>query len=95
MIRASLSPTRGELLHCDIETTEPRDGFIDQSADVILLTNVGVDEFGLRTERAQFLGESLADLITPTGNDDLRAFFGEGDGGSAPDARKSPGDQDD
>ncbi len=34
---------------------------------------------------AQLLNERLAGLITPTGNDHLRALLGEGDGGGAPD----------
>src|SRR2546430_11679769 len=38
-------------------------------SDVTLLADVGVDEFGLRTERAQLLNERLAGLITPTGDD--------------------------
>ena len=39
--------------------------------------------------------ERLAGLITPTGNDHFRALLGEGDGGGAPDAGQSAGDQDD
>jgi hypothetical protein len=66
----------------------------NQSADVIVPADVGVDELGLRTERAQFLNERLAGLITPTGDDHLRALIGEGDGGGAPDAAESTGDQD-
>src|SRR6202790_4422375 len=78
----------------DIETARPGDGLVDQGANVIFLADVGVDELGLRTERAQLLSERLANLITPTGNDYLRALLGEGDGGGAPDAGEAPGDQD-
>src|ERR1700682_543009 len=63
-------------------------------ADVILLADVGVDELGLRTERAQLLNERLAGLVTPTGNDHLRALLGEGDGGGGADAGEATGDQD-
>jgi hypothetical protein len=49
---------------------------------------------GLRTERAQLLRERLAGLVTPTGNDHFLAFLGKGDGGGAPDAGQSAGDQD-
>src|SRR5258707_9493211 len=65
------------IVHRDIETAKPRDGLVDQSADVILLADVGVDELALRTERAQLLSEGFAGLITPTGNDHFRALPGE------------------
>src|SRR5207302_5100520 len=58
------------------------------------LADVGVDELGLRTERAQLLSERFAGLITPTGNDHLRALLGEGNGGGTPDTGESAGDQD-
>src|ERR1700733_1665816 len=81
------------IVHRDIETAKPCDGLIDQSADVILLADVGIDKLGLRTERAQLLYERLARLITPTRNDHLRALLGKGDGGRAPDPAQSAGDQ--
>src|ERR1700733_5168367 len=84
----------GGIVHGDIETAEPRNGLVDHGADVIFLADVGVDELGLRTERAQFLNERVAGLITPIGNDDLRALLGKGDGGGAPDAGESTGDPD-
>ena len=90
--RADLAFGAG-IVHRDIETAKPCDGLVDQSADVILLADVGVDELGLRTERAQLLDERLAGLITPTGNDHLRALLGEGDGGGATDAGQGAGDQ--
>ena len=73
------------IVHRDIETAKPRDGLVDQSADVFVLADVGVDELGLRTERAQLLDERLADLVTPTGDNHFCALLGEGDGGGAPD----------
>ena len=68
--RANLAFGAG-IVHRDIETAKPRDGLVDQSADVILLADVGVDELGLGTERAQLLDELLAGLIAPAGNDHL------------------------
>src|SRR6266850_1976673 len=91
--RAALSFGAG-IVHRDIETAKPCDGLVDQGADVILLADVGVDELGLRAERAQLLNEGLAGLITPTGNDHLRALLGEGDGGGATDAGKGARNQD-
>src|SRR3984893_4001252 len=89
--RANLAFGAG-IVHRDIETAKPCDGLVDQSADVILLADVSVDELGLRTERAQLLNERLAGLFTPTGNDHLRALLGEGDGG-ATDAGQGASDQ--
>src|SRR3981081_998108 len=59
----------GGVVHRDIETAKPCDGLVDQSADVIFLADVSVDELGFRTERAQLLDERLAGLIAPTGDD--------------------------
>src|ERR1700694_759936 len=88
------TPESGAARMSDIETAKPRDRLVDHHADVIVLADVGVDELGLGTERAQLLNERLAGLITPAGNDHLRALLGEGDGGGATDAGKSTGDQD-
>src|SRR6202011_925401 len=85
----------GGVVHCDIETAKPRDGLVDHSADIILLADVGVDELGLRTERAQLLDERLAGLITPTGHDELRTLLSEGDGSGAAYACKGSRDQND
>jgi hypothetical protein len=74
------------IVHSDVQTAEPRDGLIDHRADVILLANVGVDEFGLGTNRAQLLDEFLADFIATAGNDYLGSLLGEGDGSGAADA---------
>jgi hypothetical protein len=46
----------------DIETPKPRDGLVDHIADVILLSNVRVDELGIRAESAQLLNERLDGL---------------------------------
>src|SRR6202040_1500319 len=83
----------GGVVHRDIETAKPRDSLVDQSADIILLADVGVDELGLRTERAQLLHERLAGLITPTRNHHYRTLLGERDGGGVSDAGETTGDQ--
>jgi adenylate cyclase len=87
------TPESGAARMSDIETAKPRDRLVDKGADVIVLADVGVDELGLRTERAQFFNERLAGLITPAGNDHLRALPGEGDGGGATDAGQGSRDQ--
>jgi hypothetical protein len=85
----------GGVVHGDIETPKPRDGLVNHIADIILLANVGVDELGFRAESAQILDDRLAGLITPTGNDDLRALLGKGDGGGATYACEASRDQND
>ena len=47
--RAALALGRG-VVHRDIETAKQCDGLVDQCADVILFTDVSVDELGLGTE---------------------------------------------
>jgi hypothetical protein len=83
------------VVHRDVEPTEPCDSLVDQSADVIVLADVGVDELGLRVERAQLVDERLARLVAPTGNDHLRALPGKGNGGGAADAGQGACDQND
>jgi hypothetical protein len=63
------------IVHCDIEPPKPRDGFVDQSADVILLANVGVDELSLGTERAELFDERLADFVAPAGTTTFAPFL--------------------
>jgi hypothetical protein len=84
----TLAFSRG-VVHRDVEVPEPCDGLVDHSANIILLPDVGIDEFGLRTERAELVDELLACLVAPTSDNNLRAFFGEGDGGSASNADQS------
>jgi hypothetical protein len=83
---------RASIVDGDIEAAESRDGLVDHGADVILLTDVGVDELGLRTERAQLLSERLAGLIS---NHHVRTLLREGDCGGTADAGETAGDQDD
>ena len=83
--RANLAFGAG-IVHRDIEAAKPCDGLVDQSADVIVLADIGVDELGFRAERAQLLNLRVSGFITPTGNDDIGALLGEGEGGGAADA---------
>ncbi len=46
-------------------------------------------------ERAQFGDEGRAGVIAATGDDDIGAFFGEGERGGAADAGQRTSDQDD
>ncbi len=53
------------IIHRDIEAAKPRDGLVDQSADVILLAHIGADKIGLGAERAQDFDKLLALFVAP------------------------------
>src|SRR5262249_54468023 len=94
LVRDRASPAFGaRIVHCDIETTKPCDGLVDERADVVFLADIGVDELGLRPERSQLFNERLAGLFAPAGDDHPRALLGEGDGSGAADAGQGAGDQ--
>src|ERR1700677_3070003 len=92
--RARLTLGAG-VVHRDIETAKPADGLVDQSANLILLAYVGVDELRLGAEGMQLRDERLAGLVTPTGNDDLCALLRKSDSGGATDACEGSRDQND
>jgi len=53
------------------------DGRVDQHAHVLVVADVGLDELGLRAERAQLINERFAGLVTAAGGDHLRALLGK------------------
>jgi len=69
------------VVHRDIETAEPCD-VLRRGCGRHLLPDIGLDELRLRTERVQFSTGARPALVTPTGNDDLRALLGKGEGGA-------------
>src|SRR5260370_38890081 len=77
-----------------VQAAKPRHGPIDQTADFVVMTNVGLDEGGLGAEAAKFGFEGFAFRVPAAGDDDAGALLGEGDGGGAPDAGQGPGNQD-
>jgi hypothetical protein len=79
----------------DVETAEARDCLVDEITDIVLVADVGADEFGLRAKRAQLLGQRLSGFVAAAGDDDTGAVSGVGDGGGAADAGEGAGDQDD
>ena len=87
--RANLAFGAG-IVHGDIETAKPCDGLVDESADVIFLADVGVDELGLRTERAQLLDERLAGVITPTGTTTFAPFLAKATAAARPMPVRAP-----
>src|SRR4029077_15515929 len=96
LVRDRADPAFGAcVVHRNVEAAEPCDGPVDPRADVILLADIGVDELRLRTEGAQLLDERVADLITPTGNNDVRPLLGKGDSGGASYACEASRDQND
>src|SRR5580693_7223418 len=57
-----------------IQTTETRDGLIDQAAHIVLAAHVGADELRFAAELAQLSSQRLADVLMAAGNDDAVAF---------------------
>jgi hypothetical protein len=58
------------------------------------VTNVGANEFGLGAERAKLCDQRLANVIAAAGDDEIGAFFGEGECGGAADAGQGASDED-
>jgi hypothetical protein len=85
----------GGVVHGDIETPESRNGPVHHIANVLFLANIGVDELGLRTQGTQLLGERVACLVVPTGDNHLRAMLGKRDCRGAADACEGSRDQND
>ena len=57
-----------------IETTEARDGLIDQAAHIVFAAHIGTDEFRFAAEAAKLSGQRLAAVVMAAGNDDAVAF---------------------
>ena len=54
----------------DIEPAEALDGLVDQRADIILMTDIGANEFGFRACGAQFGDQGRASVVVTAGDDD-------------------------
>ena len=55
-------------------------GLVDQIADFLVMTNVGVDEGGFGAEAAKFTFKGFAFRIPSAGDHNARALLGEGEG---------------
>ena len=87
--RANLAFGAG-VVHRDIEAAKPLDGLVDQSADVVLVADVGMDEFGLGAERTESFDQRLAGLALAAGDNDAMVRPScERDGRCAADAREA------
>jgi hypothetical protein len=71
------------IVDCHVKPPEALDGLIDQVPHVVVMADIGADEFSLSTERAELLGELCARVAVAAGDDDLIAFIGKGQGRSA------------
>jgi hypothetical protein len=57
------------------------------------VANVGTNEFGLRAERAKLADQLLAGVVAAAGNDEIGAFFREGERGGAADTGQGASDE--
>ncbi len=78
-----------------IETAETGYGLVDQVADFIVVTDVGLDECDFGAELPEFGFECLALGLTAPGNDQAGTVPGKGQGGGATDAGQGAGDEND
>jgi len=58
------------------------------------MANVDTNEFSLRAQRAKLANQFLAGVVAAAGNDEIGAFFGEGECGGAADTRQGARDED-
>src|SRR5580692_11084899 len=77
-----------------IQTTETRDGLIDQAAHIVLAAHVGADELRFAAELAQLSSQRLADVLMTAGNDDAVAFPRKSKGRRTPNSSQRAGNQD-
>ena len=67
--RANLA-FRAGVIHRDIEAPEALDCPVDETADILLVLNIGLDEFGFGAERTEFANQCLTSiLLSPRNND--------------------------
>jgi hypothetical protein len=66
---------------------------VDQILHLVLVANVGTDEFNFCTGGAKLGGQGLAGVIATPGNDDMGAFLRESESGGAANAGQGAGDQ--
>jgi hypothetical protein len=79
----------------DVESPEALDRLIDEMAHLVFAPDVGLDEGGLRAERAELGFERLAFDFAAAGSDDGGAVLGKGKSGGAADAGQRASDKDD
>ncbi len=77
-----------------VDAAEPFDGCVDQAADLIVGTDVGLDKGGLGAEAGQIIRQGMTLVGIAAGDDDAIAGASEGDSGGATDAGQGAGDQD-
>jgi hypothetical protein len=61
---------------------------------IVLVANVGTNEFSLRAQRAKLANQFLAGVIAAAGNDEIGAVFREGERGGAADTGQGASDED-
>jgi hypothetical protein len=79
----------------DVKPSKAGDGAIDQISDIVLMPDIGADEFGLGAGGAKLGGQGYTFFIAAAGDDNLGAIVGEGKGRGASDTCQAAGDQND
>src|SRR5260370_9356685 len=91
--RAGLAFGAG-IIDGDVEAAEPRDGLLDQVLHLVLMADIGANEFRFRAKRAKLGGQRLGGVIAAAGDEDASAFVREGEGGGAADGGQGAGNED-
>jgi hypothetical protein len=79
----------------DIEAPETLDCPVDETADIVFVAHIGLDEFGFGTERTEFANRCLTSILLSPRNNDAMARLRERDRRCAAYAREGSGDQHD
>jgi len=90
--QARLAFAPGSVDGC-VDPAVPGDGPVDQFADLVVMTNVGLDKLGFGAEATKFGLKGFAFHLPAAGDHDPSAISREGQGRSPADARQSAGDQ--
>src|ERR1700687_5937718 len=81
------------VIDVNVEAAELRDGLADQILHVVLVADVGANEFRFCAKAAKFADKRLAGVIAAAGDDYSGAFVREGQSGGAADAGQGAGNQ--
>ena len=79
-------PHSASVIDGNVEATETSDDLIDEVLNFVFVLHIGAHKFGVSAEVAQFSGKLLTFIVVSTGNNYLRSFMREGEGGGAADS---------
>ena len=88
-------PSVAGVVHRDIEAPKALNRPVDETADIVFLAHVGLDEFGFGAERTEFARQRLPGIGLSPRNDYAMAGLRERDRRCAADPCEGAGDQHD